>query len=321
LIGGSFQILRKLSAEGKTGKIYDGWNNSIIVIVATIFCLAAASITIHLDKNGAVQQEKDGYSIPRQVQYSFTLQNKSLQVIKQADLWTFAPVKQTAYQRCLKLQANYPYVLLTDDSGNQVLHFIFENLAPYGTRVVTVRADLLLSTTVNSSPVVPGPQDFNPQKYIESDHPEIKLLAHKLHGPDSKKTIENAFSWVASNVRYSGYTAKDRGARYALLHKAGDCTEYADLFVALCRANGIAARPIGGYICPQNGVLKARNYHNWGEFYEDGTWKFADPQNRVLMNNAADYIAMRVIHVSEDDPLGQFNRFRFKGEGLTVRMN
>ena len=81
------------------------------------------------------------------------------------------------------------------------------------------------------------------------------------------------------------------------------------------------ARPVGGYVCPQGGVLKARNYHNWGEFYEQGTWKLADPQNRVLVQNGSDYIAMRIIHASADDPMGSYNRFRFEGEGLKVRMN
>jgi hypothetical protein len=314
--------LRKISAEGKTGIIRYGRNNSIIVIAATVFCLAAASITaMRSDKGDAAQSEGGGYSISRQIQYSFTLQNKSHQVIKEAELWTFAPVKQTANQRCLKLLSNYPYNLLTDDSGNQVLHFTFDNLAPYGSRVVTIKTHLLFSATANPISSAPLSRDLNPQKYIESDHPAINRIAHKLQKADAAKTIEEVFRWVAGNVRYSGYADRDRGALYALEHKKGDCTEYADLFVALCRANGIAARPIGGYVCPQSSVLKARDYHNWGEFYKDGTWKLADPQNRVLMENAADYIAMRIIHGSEDDPMGPYNRFRFKGEGLEVRMN
>ena len=292
------------------------------MIAAAVFCLAAASITtMHSENGDAAQSEGGGYKISRQIQYSFTLQNRSHQVIKQAELWTFAPVKQTASQRCLKLQSNYPYKLLTDDSGNQMLHFIFENLAPYGSRVVSIKANLLVSTNANPIPLGPWPRDFNPQKNIQSDHSAINRLAHNLHAPSLYRTIENVFGWMISNLRYSGYTGKDRGALYALKHKEGGCTEYADLFVALCRANGIAARPIGGYVCPQSGVLKARDYHTWGEFYEDGTWKLADPQNRVLMQNTADYIAMRIIHASEDDPMGPYNRFRFKGEGLKVRMN
>jgi len=314
--------LRNVTTEGKTGKIRYGRNNLIIVIAATVLCLAAASVTtMHSDKGDAARSENGGYSIARQIQYSFTLQNKSHQVIKQAELWTFAPVKQTASQRCLQLQSNYPYKLLTDESGNQVLHFTFENLAPYGSRVVTIKTHLLVSATANPISSAPLSRDFNPQKYIESDHPDINRIAHKLQKADESKTIEEVFRWVAGNVRYSGYAGRDRGALYALEHKKGDCTEYANLFVALCRANGIAARPIGGYVCPQSGVLKARDYHNWGEFYKNGTWQLADPQNRVLMRHAADYIAMRIIHGSEDDPMGPYNRFRFKGEGLEVRMN
>ena len=321
-MGGSVQTLSKVSTQGKTLKIHYVWNNSFIVMAATIFCLAAASITTMRSDNGdAAQSESAGYTISRQIQYSFTLQNKSHQVLKQAELWTFAPVKQTATQRCLDLQSNYPHKLLTDDSGNQVLHFTFEKLAPYGFRVVTIKANLLVSASANPIPSRPWPRDLSPQKYIESDHPAINRVAQKLHTPDSFKTLEKIFRWVAGHVRYSGYAGKDRGALYALEHKMGDCTEYANLFVALCRANRIAARPVGGYVCSQSGVLKARDYHNWGEFYENGTWKLADPQNGVLMPNGADYIAMRIIHASENDPMRSYNRFRFKGEGLKVRMN
>ena len=312
----------KYSAEGRKGKIGYVWDNSIFVVAAIVFCFAAASIiTMHSDKQDDAHSEGGSYSISKQIQYSFTLQNRSHQVIRIAELWTFAPVKQTANQRCLKLHSNYPYKLLTDESGNQVLHFKFENLAPYASRVVTIKANLLVSDTANPTPTGPWPQDLNPQKYIESDHPSITDAALKLHALEASKTIEKVYQWVAGNVRYSGYDGKDRGALFALEHKKGDCTEYADLFVALCRANGIAARPIGGFVCPQSGVLKARDYHNWGEFYVDGTWKLADPQKRVLMQNAADYIAMRIIHASENGSMGSFQRFRFRGEGLKVRMN
>ena len=314
--------MRTVSPEGKKKKFCYVRNNSLIVIAATVFFLAAASITtMQSDNANDASPEGAGYSIPKQIQYSFTLQNRSHQVLKQAELWTFAPVKQTASQQCLKLEANYPYRVLTDDSGNQVLHFIFENLAPHGSRVVTIKANLLVSARANPIASKPCPLDLKPQKHIESDHPAIIQAAHRLQATGLSKTIEKVFNWVADQMRYSGYADKDRGALYALEHRKGDCTEYADLFVALCRANGIPARPVGGYICPQSGVIKAGDYHNWGEFYKDGIWSLADPQNNVLMKNGADYIAMRIIHASDDDPMGPYNRFRFQGEGLKVRMN
>jgi len=93
------------------------------------------------------------------------------------------------------------------------------------------------------------------------------------------------------------------------------------LFAALCRANNIPARGIGGYISTQNKILKPGDYHNWAEFYLDGTWRISDPQNKVFMKDQANYIAMRLINASTDSSIEPFNKFRFKGAGLKVKMN
>jgi len=146
-------------------------------------------------------------------------------------------------------------------------------------------------------------------------------VAHQLSAGDAIETVNNISDWVSANISYSGYSGKERGAYYALKYKKGDCTEFADLFVALCRANNIAARRIGGYLSPEDAVLKAGDYHNWAEFYEDGIWKIADPQNKILRLNQADYIAIQIMRGSHDNPMGPYHRFRFKGEGLKVKMN
>ena len=49
----------------------------------------------------------------------------------------------------------------------------------------------------------------------------------------------------------------------ALKTKNGDCTEYAELMIALCRAKGIPARIVNGMV-----VVNATNpRHNWVEIY------------------------------------------------------
>jgi len=262
-----------------------------------------------------------GYTLAKSIQYGYTLQNKTGRVVKAAEFWAHAPVKQTSGQRCRDLSANYPFQLLSDKDGNQLLHFTFENLAPYASRIITIKADLLVSRSANPIAAEPGTPDLHPEKYIESNHPAILRAAADLKRADAMQTIKEIFDWVASHVQYSGYADQERGALYAFEQKKGDCTEYMDLFVALCRANGIPARRIGGYICPESTVLKARDYHNWGEFHIDGTWQMADPQNKVLMQNQADYIAMRIIRTPEDNRLDTCNRFRVRGEGLKVIMN
>ena len=159
------------------------------------------------------------------------------------------------------------------------------------------------------------------EQYIESDDPALQNLAQKFKTPDVLKTTKKIFNWVANNVKYIGYVSQDRGALYALRHKKGDCTEYMYLFVALCRTAGIPARGIGGYIIEKNTILKPAAYHNWAEFYEDGVWKIADPQNKVFMKDQSHYIAMRIISESAENPMAHYHRFRIAGDGIKVNMN
>jgi transglutaminase-like putative cysteine protease len=320
--GRVFLNLKNSPAENKTIKNTSAGHRILILgLAAAVIATAGWVPTVRSEDSGNQEPKAAGYTIAKNVQYSYTLQNQTNRVIEKAEFWAHAPVKQTANQRCQDLTANYPFQLNTDHYGNQVLHFTFEKLAPYASRIITIKANLMVSRIANPISAGPEASDLLPEKYIESDHPEIRRAAEKLQESDAIKTINAVFGWVASQVRYSGYAAQDRGALYALQHKKGDCTEYMDLFVALCRANGLPARRIGGYISPQNAVLKARDYHNWGEFYLDGTWQIADPQNNVLMQNQDDYIAMRILRASADSPLGTYNRFRVKGEGLKARMN
>jgi transglutaminase-like putative cysteine protease len=126
---------------------------------------------------------------------------------------------------------------------------------------------------------------------------------------------------VADNLRYAGYVKNARGARYALAHQKGDCTEFMALFVALCRADRIPARGIGGYVLKNSSIVKPAGYHNWAEFYHDGVWHAVDPQNNVFMPSLTEYIAMRIIGDPANSSLPAFSRFGFKGHGLAVRMN
>lgn len=261
------------------------------------------------------------YTVPRHIRYSFTLQNRTNRLVKEAEFWTYAPVKETATQKCVHLETSHPYKLISDDRGNQILHFTFNNLPPYATKIVTIKADLELSNTPNLISERDLQRFLRAEKHIESDDPKLHRFAEKFKNQEEFKTAENIFSWVVDHVKYTGYSLNDRGALYALMNRKGDCTEFMYLFAALCRANGIPARGIGGYVCTENTVLKANAYHNWAEFYEDGVWRIADPQKKVFMKNQSHYIAMRVISDSTKNPMGKFHRFRFTGDGLKVRMN
>lgn len=295
----------------------------LAIFAALCVCVIIAwTVKVKIFSNTPAANRFQGdYSIPRQIQYQFTLQNKTSRLITNAEFWAHAPVKQTPTQRCLQIESSYPYELITDSFGNQILKFTFDEFPPYATSIIAVKTELLLSTTPNA-PAVPDVQTFlGPEKYIESDNLELRRLAQTLKAATPFKTTENIFAWVAGHVRYAGYLPKARGALYALQNRKGDCTEFMYLFAALCRANNIPARCIGGYICTQNKNLKPGDYHNWAEFYLDGAWRISDPQNKVFMKDPSNYIAMRLLNPSTDSFLSPFNKFRFEGAGLKVKMN
>jgi transglutaminase-like putative cysteine protease len=146
-------------------------------------------------------------------------------------------------------------------------------------------------------------------------------LAKELQGPTARQTVENIYKWVSTNVRYAGYLKDPRGALYALKYREGDCTEYMYLFVALCRANKIPARGIGGYLANSNPVLKPDAYHNWAESYIDGAWRIIDPQKKVFMPEPARYIALHVIGDAPKNPISGPYKFAYRGEGIQIEMN
>jgi transglutaminase-like putative cysteine protease len=295
----------------------------MIFTVSLCLCLVIIwTVKVHINKHqDASGFSSSEYTIPRQIQYLFTVQNTSKHLLKKAEFWTYAPVQQTAVQYCSKIESAHAYEVIIDDLGNQVLHFTFDEFPPYATRIITVKAKLFLSKKANPVAVSNRRLFLKPEKFIESDDPQLCRLARELKTSTPLKTAERIFRWVVDNVQYAGYLINDRGALYALRNRKGDCTEFMYLFAALCRANNIPARCIGGYICKKNRILKPANYHNWAEFYLDGAWRISDPQNKIFMKDPSDYIAMRLIKGSINPPAQQFNRYRVKGEGLKVKMN
>jgi transglutaminase-like putative cysteine protease len=273
------------------------------------------------DSNAAIDLSTLQYSLPREVQYGFTLQNKTNRLLEEAEFWTYAPVKKTAAQQVIKLETSHPYKLITDDLGNQILYFEFQNLPPFSTKIIKIKAFLELFSIPNKVAIHDLQPFLQPEKYIESDNPELIGFANKFMSAGPVNTAKNIFRWVADNVEYTGYLKDNHGALYAFKNRKGDCTEYMSLFVALARANNVPSRGIGGYITTANAILKPYEYHNWAEFYDDGVWKIADPQNKVFMQDQSHYIAMRIIGESDNNPMGDFDRYRYAGDGLNVKMN
>jgi transglutaminase-like putative cysteine protease len=120
-----------------------------------------------------------------------------------------------------------------------------------------------------------------PEEFLETNASDIQSLAAQLS--QNTGTIcdieQNIYTNVIDRMEYGGYVAYNAGALSALNKGSGDCTDYADLTIALSRAAGIPARFLEGITYSKDGFYEeAQTKHDWLEVYLPGAgWVPMDP--------------------------------------------
>ncbi len=206
-----------------------------------------------------------------------------------------------------------------DENGNRYAVFTFNKPARQEKIKISVKAelfryDLLTARKSRGQVEADEPGDYlTHEKYIEKDHRQIREIADGINGETDIDLVKNIYDYVLDNMEYSVLGRKDWGAVKALELGKGDCTEYSDLFVALCRAKGIPARVASGYTA---GFGPASTRHNWAEVYlHDYGWVPFDPtagdvENAMVRGNAFSNLRPVYIylsHVRNDAVLRNYN--------------
>jgi hypothetical protein len=260
-------------------------------------------------------------STVRSVRFTLVLENPTGKPMLGKKMWLYGPAARSPTQSLQRLDIDTPHVAHTDARGNTIVELGPLDLAPYQTRVIAVAARLAVSATPPSSrDPRPDRQLVESQPFIESDDPRVAALAKTLQGRDAMASARAIYEWVRHNLSYAGYIADELGARYALEHRTGDCTEYADLAAALARSLGIPARVLGGYVVESDAVLRAADYHNWTELWLGDRWVLLDAQKEHFGEAAEQYIAFHILGSQSEDSMQGAERFR-ADEGLVVRWN
>ena len=113
------------------------------------------------------------------------------------------------------------------------------------------------------------------EKFLEADDQEIISTARKSAGNETSpcRIARLYYEYVNNYMKYQLIDGIG-GALFALKNGYGECGDYAALFVALCRASGVPARPVvGRWALQENG-----DNHVWAEFYlQDVGWVPVDP--------------------------------------------
>ncbi len=162
------------------------------------------------------------------------------------------------------------------------------------------------------------------EKFIEKDAPEIQEIARKLPGKSDLATLQAIMAFVHQTVKYSGFDATDRGALWALTKGKGDCTEFCDLFVALCRAKNIPARIWEGYLTTEIKPGDTHKHSRVEVYTREFGWVIFDPLHAVRGGAKFESTPANLIYLScrRNDPvLNNFHEFsyRYFGDKIEVK--
>ncbi len=179
----------------------------------------------------------------------------------------------------------------------------------------------------------PDPSYLLPAQKIESDHPEIIAKADEIvdNLANSLDKTEAIFKFVIYYLQYDLCSPnRNSGAIAALRGGSGVCEDYAALFVALCRAEGIPARLVYGYteirdrweigdVASGKTLWLKGSRHCWAEFYLEGLgWFPADPTLNIYSSDLKYFASLpKAGHLAQNYH-DQALRVSFRGGELDV---
>jgi hypothetical protein len=117
---------------------------------------------------------------------------------------------------------------------------------------------------------------MKPTSYLQSDNNVIIELAKKATGEtkDAAEAVKKIESFVSGYIENRGLSVGYATASEVAASKTGDCSEFAVLTAAMCRAIGIPARAVSGliYVKSFDGKENVFGGHMWAEAYIGGKW-------------------------------------------------
>lgn len=121
---------------------------------------------------------------------------------------------------------------------------------------------------------IPAEHFTSPTRLTEADE-SLTAFANSVAPLNSATAILDAAARVTERVRYeAGVTDVTHTAADALAMGRGVCQDHAHVMIALCRARGVPARYVSGYIDP--GDVPEMASHAWVDVWLDHGWVTVD---------------------------------------------
>jgi len=156
-----------------------------------------------------------------------------------------------------------------------------------------------------------NPFDFEPEENIHKAYEKIQELnfkvdyeaflratpfttipekSNKLYVFDTQKSIfenlQELNHWTSVHINFETEVTDVNTTLNEIIEKRrGVCQDFAHLFCALARKNGIPARYVSGYLHQGNGYFGDSQMHAWAEVYIPKIgWAGFDPTNNLMAN-------------------------------------
>lgn len=152
----------------------------------------------------------------------------------------------------------YPIGKVVEKNGYLYGEFKIDKLK--GKRILEVTQKITAYTTKKSLGISPD-NALNLTGYWEMTT-DMEKKAEELGSPDL------IFDWIGEYMTYA-ITDKRMGAIYAYQTGKGDCNEYSDLYIAMCRYLSLPTVLIEG--------ITLGSGHAWAAIYRGGRWQTMDP--------------------------------------------
>lgn len=261
--------------------------------------------------------------------HGVNFQNPNLVPLNNFEIDIMIPPNISPYQRITQLDCNYkPSQLIVDKEGNKWLRFCFPQIKSKEEIRIGYRA--LIFSRLVAFDMTRILTDEEEETRIRTYYPEI-LLQHTKSEPfiesNNKKIIQLASKYmehppISRALTYLRLVQKiltyrtlngDFGAAFAVDNGYGDCTEFASLFVSLCRASKIPARLTTSFIKNEKSEWE---YHAQAEFFANGLWFPVDPtlqqETRYLLRDPNCIILQRGNNLGES----QIKEIRYRYDGI-----
>lgn len=230
------------------------------------------------------------------IQQQIVLVNQGEQMPQKQNLWVALirsiPPYQEVHARKISPEN---YTLLTDEYDNEYAEFDFSVHAPGTEITIEIEYELTVNEIIYDLGACQGKQITGytqAELHIEANNPQIVALANKLaHGTDCEN-VRAFYDHVGDTLVYR-YNRNNWGAQAALGTMGADCTEYADLMIALSRAGKTPARYYEGLLFLQENTAQiAEMQHAWLDVNLPGVgWVAMDPTMGRLASERDLYFA------------------------------